>query len=266
LAATTRKGSISVPLVSGRPPASPDEIALGPALLDELGKGIGDQVDVDVDGAPRPHTVVGTMLSTSSVADRYAQTAFLTPEGLERAGRIESGFRQASVRYRDGVDVDAAAARLGEDLELDFPQRAPRAIVDLQQIRRLPLLLGLFLALLGVGAIAHAIVVAGLRRARDLAILRALGFTPRQAATTMVVMALTIVVVGLGLGIPLGLFVANLTWQAIADAVYVATDLNWPTTVIAAAIPAALVVAVVVALLPAWRAARLRPDRVLRAE
>jgi len=104
------------------------------------------------------------------------------------------------------------------------------------------------------------------RRRHDLAVLRALGFRPRQNAACIAWQATTVAVVGLVLGLPLGVVVGRLSWRWVADS----TPLLYvpPVAVLALllAIPVAMVAANALAAVPARRAARLRPAEVLRSE
>ena len=104
------------------------------------------------------------------------------------------------------------------------------------------------------------------RRQRELATLRSLGLTPRQTLWCIVWQAATIALVGLLIGVPLGLIAGDAAWFAVADPIGVATDTNRPLLVYAATACLALLAAVVVALLPGWRAARLRLGDALRAD
>jgi ABC-type antimicrobial peptide transport system permease subunit len=78
--------------------------------------------------------------------------------------------------------------------------------------------------------------------------------------------AVTIALVGLVIGIPLGLIAGNGAWFAITDPIGVATDVDRPELIYAATGCLALVVAAVVALLPGWRAAHLPLAEALHVE
>ena len=120
--------------------------------------------------------------------------------------------------------------------------------------------------ILGIAALGHALVTAVRRRRHELAILRAIGFTPRQTATTIVAQAATVAIVGLAVGIPLGIVLGRLTWQWVADATPLVFSPPVAVTVILLAIPVTIVVANLLAVGPARHASRLRPATVLRAE
>lgn len=143
---------------------------------------------------------------------------------------------------------------------------AATGILLLRNVRALPKAFAGFLVLLGVAALGHALVTAVRRRGHELAVLRALGFRPVQSAACIVWQAVTVAVVGLGLGIPLGVVVGFRSWQWVADATPVLYAPPLAVAAVVVAVPAAVVLANLLAALPARRAARLRPAEVLRTE
>ena len=120
--------------------------------------------------------------------------------------------------------------------------------------------------MLAVAALGHALVLAVSRRGHDFAVLRALGFRPAQNGACIAWQATTVAGFGLLLGLPLGVVAGRLSWRWVADA----TPLLYvPPVAVAAvllAVPTWLLVANVVALVPARRAAHLRTADVLRSE
>ena len=76
-------------------------------------------------------------------------------------------------------------------------------------------MLGGFVAALGVLAVAHALVTSVERTRRELATLRALGMTRRQVARIMLVQGLTISVVGVLIGVPLGVAVGRQVFELL---------------------------------------------------
>ena len=65
------------------------------------------------------------------------------------------------------------------------PVTPPSKVSNLAEIGSVPRLLAIALAALGLAGALHALLVAVSRRRRDIAIARALGFTPRQARTAV---------------------------------------------------------------------------------
>jgi ABC-type lipoprotein release transport system permease subunit len=126
--------------------------------------------------------------------------------------------------------------------------------------------LAAFLVFLGLCAMAHALLSAVRRRRHDLAVLRAIGFRPLQVAACILWQALTVSVVALALGIPLGLVAGRWSWRWVADATPLHYIAPLPLTAIVVSVPAALLLANAIAAWPARRAARLQPAQVLRTE
>ena len=80
---------------------------------------------------------------------------------------------------------------------------------------------------IAVLALANALVVAVRRRRRDLAVLRSMGFTRRQTAISVVVMALAIVAIGVLVGLPVGLAVGATLWRVTASGAFVLSDAHF---------------------------------------
>lgn len=189
----------------------------------------------------------------------------MTAEGLSQLVH-SGGFPEVVVTARSGVDMQALADRLAENVSSLQDSRTPGEVTSLDQVRALPVLLAGSLGLVGAAAVTHAVVSALRRRRRDLAILKALGFSRRQVAATVRWQANTLVAIGLVLGIPLGLVAGRWSWSILARAVGVAEDPLIPIASVALVVPAALLLATLVAA-PAGRlAARTRAAVILRQE
>jgi ABC-type antimicrobial peptide transport system permease subunit len=78
--------------------------------------------------------------------------------------------------------------------------------------------------------------------------------------------AVTVSVVALAVGIPLGIAAGRWSWRWVADATPLLYVPPLAAVVVLVSVPAALVLANLMAALPARQAARLRPADVLRAE
>jgi putative ABC transport system permease protein len=69
--------------------------------------------------------------------------------------------------------------------------------------------------------------------------------------------------VALLVGLPLGVLAGRQAWAAFANAAGIVPAPDIPTALILLTIPVTLLIAVLIALWPGWRAARLRPAAVL---
>lgn len=262
LSSEVLKGSIGFRYLEGRAPDGPAEVALGPALAARLDVGIGDTVSVGE--AAVPTTVVGTVLARADTGASYADTVIVADEvrATESAGGV---FREAIVRFADGVDVDARVAALAADLEVEAVEAPPR-IRDIAQIRNLPLVLAGGAALLGIALLGHAVAATVRRRGRDLALLRALGTRPRESAVAVVALAVVLVLVGVVFGIPVGILVGNLAWRVLAASLFVDDALTIPVLVVLTCLPVGLVVGLAAAAWPTRRAEHLAVADQLRRE
>jgi ABC-type lipoprotein release transport system permease subunit len=146
------------------------------------------------------------------------------------------------------------------------PPEPPIEVAEIRTVRTLPIVLGGFLALLAVGAVGHALTTAVRRRSHDVAVLRALGMTPWQCRWIVVTQASVLAVIGLLFGVPLGLALGRTLWRVVAH--YTPLQYVAPTAVLTllVVVPAALLIANLLAAIPGHRAARLRVSHILRAE
>ena len=261
------KGEVPLTVVSGRLPAEDDEVALGSREALKLGAGVGSTVSIatyDTEGTrtQRSLRVVGLVI-VPAVDDGLGQGAVLTARTLAAAGR-SAAFTTALVDVRD-ADAQAMYRELASRLEM-IPASQPAEVRNLVALGRLPLVLAVFFGALAMAVLVHSLVLTARRRAPDLAVLRVIGLTPAQVAGALVTMALTIGLVGLALGPALGLAVGRVVWGEVASGIGTASDPAVPWLVLVLSVPVVLVGTVLAAVLPARRAATLRPAAVLRSE
>jgi ABC-type lipoprotein release transport system permease subunit len=261
------RGDLGFTTLTGRAPAAPDEILLGPKLADQLGVTVGDAVGVSTASAkPRVMRVVGYGLTISANGEDYDEGALVTGNTFKRLVRGKAYTTVVYFRLRDSVhDKAAAANHIAGDQELVDPE-APGPIAYLDQLKYLPRLLAGLLAAVGVAAVAHGFLVGSRRWAYDLAVLRVFGFTRKQMAAAVGTMATATVVVGALIGVPLGLIAARLAWTALASDVHVATDLARPVGTLVLLVLAAVAIANGLAAAGAREVRRLRPALALRTE
>ena len=96
--------------------------------------------------------------------------------------------------------------------------------------------------------------------------MRTIGFTPSQVTRTIVWQATTVAVLASVVGIPVGVVLGRLGWRALADQLGIVNHPATPLVAILVAVPAAVVFANLVALVPGRRASRMKPGAILRAE
>jgi hypothetical protein len=281
---TPREGNLSFTVLHGRPPDGPDEIALGPETAKGYGVGIGDTVTVrTATGDDVESTVVGLALLPTTPHSSYDQGAWVTADELDATASTppavaasEEAFVPPAVSptllttLRPGVDPEAFVARIATELdpatELITTASEPVDIQNLRNVRTLPILFAAFTLVLAVGTVAHVCSSVVRRRGTDLAVLKALGMTGRGTRATLVWQATTLSVIGLVIGIPLGLILGRALWRIVADLVPLVFTPPFAVLAMVLALPATLLIANVIALVPGRRAAHLRPAQLLREE
>jgi FtsX-like permease family len=265
---------LSVVTLSGRMPTAADEVALAPESLTNAGLKVGDVITVKGQASARLR-VTGSVFVPEDSHSGYADGAWIIGAGFQRLFPRDFKYHESHLELRPGADVTAVAARLtrasaqvpgGQGLGVGPPFSKPTAIVEIRDVRTLPLALGAFLALLAIGATGHALVTAVRRRRHDVAVLRALGMTRRQTRLIVVTQATTLAVVGLVIGVPLGVALGRTVWRAVADNTPLLYVPPLAALALALIVPAALVIGNLLAAAPARRAARLRVGDVLRSE
>jgi ABC-type lipoprotein release transport system permease subunit len=264
LGPTAVKGDYGLTVLAGREPVSADEIALSPRDRDRLHVDVGDTIRSN----GQAFEVVGIALMPSAIHTDFDEGGWMTGDGLARVATPEDWkFRLVYVRLRDAADQRTVEQRLAETTGTGFEDATPpTALYNLKTIRTVPLTLAVFLAILAVGAVGHALATAVRRRRAEMAVIRSLGMTRGQARWSVVVQATTLAGVGILVGIPLGIVAGQFVWRSLADAVPFVYERPWALTAIVLAQMLAIVISNLLAAVPARRAARLAPAEVLRAE
>jgi hypothetical protein len=260
------KGSTGALVTAGRPPAGPNEVALGRVTMEQLGVSIGDSVRVSTGAAL---SVVGQAVIPPLDNTEPGQGAILTTKGLETA-RETGGGRYLLLTYAHGTDPAELEPRLEADYGATFSgysePEAPGTLIQLGAMTGLLVALGAFLAGLGIAGLVHFLAVSVRRRRRDFAVLRSLGFIRRDVGFSVSWQAVTVAALGVLAGIPLGVVVGRWAWLAAIRSVGMIDTPSVPlgqlTLVACAAVGGAAVLGVV----PGWLAARRRPAEGLRSE
>jgi ABC-type lipoprotein release transport system permease subunit len=261
---------VDPPITAGREPARVDEIALGAITMRRLGVGIGDTVHVAstvTSSEPSPMTVVGSTLINDTYEGSPGLGAVVTPEWLARAVPEASTPDPYVARLEPEADRAAFRAEIEEEFGATVNEPVEQtAIRNVKRIRSLPVALAAMVAVLGISSLAHAVVLSARRHRRQLAVLRALGFSRGQAAAAVRWQATVLGLAAVAIGVPVGVVAGRWGWLAVAEQLGVASGPVVPLLLIAGVTIAAVLVAHVVAVIPAWQAARLRPAEAFRVE
>ena len=297
---------VAPPILTGHGLDANNQIVLGSATLAELHKKVGDTVavsygspkDAPIYIPPTSLLIVGTAtfpaVGTSSfIADHTSMgTGALIPVGTEPPAfhqatlakdpnlngpelvfvRLRAGV-SAAAGYANALHIVAAADQTfaadpngqGNVVSVRGVQR-PAQIVDYRSIGSTPVYLAAALALGAIVALSLTLVASVRRRRRDLALLKALGFTPRQLARVVSWQASVTALVGIIVGVPLGVLIGRQLWTLFARSINAVPDPTVPTFSVILVVLGSLIFANLVATVPGKIAARTSTALALRAE
>ena len=146
------------------------------------------------------------------------------------------------------------------------PVQYPAEIENYRSIGATPVVLALALTAGAVVALGLTLAASVQRRRRNLALLRALGFTSSQLAVTIAWQASVAGLVGVVVGIPVGIALGRWLWTLFARYINAVPQPTVPVVSVIVVAVSALVLANVVAMLPGRSAAKTPSAQVLRGE
>jgi hypothetical protein len=284
LAGRAVRGPMLLSTVDGRLPTSNHDMMLGVTTLHQVGGHVGSVLRVTVQlptGGSRtvPFRVVGTASFPSDAGGGLGTGSAFTLAGYLNAvcppGREENACRRAFAgSQRFVVLARATSSPKGQaDIARYVAQGSanrptiPTSLVNFGQAVNFPLILGFVLALFGVATLLHLLVVSVVRRRREMGLLKALGFVNVQVGATVLWQATTVALVGIVVGVPLGIVVGRVVWNAFATNLGAVPVAAVPALTIAVLALGVLVVANALAVVPAVTSARKRSvGQLLRTE
>jgi len=207
--------------------------------------------------------VVSSQIFPSTAATGY-QLPGAAPGPNAILVRLKEGSPDAGRRSLQRIAATTStAADYGVSL---LAVQRPAEIVNYRSMGGTPAILGGALAAGVAAALGLTLVASVRRRQRDLALFKTLGFTRGQMAAAVSWQSSISVAIGVALGIPAGIIVGRSLWILFADQINVVPTPTIPPTTIALIAAAALVLANLVAAIPARIAARTPTALLLRAE
>lgn len=279
-------GKLLLTTIDGHMPDADGQVAMATTTMRQVGAHIGSVVRIAVPAASGgTRTAAFRVVGTTSFPPDFpggglGRGAVLTIGGLEDAscpaGPGRSACRAALEQSLNfvllvgtvpGPAGRAAVARYVADYPgLAALPQTPAELVNFGETVNFPLILGVALAVFGSTTLVHLLVVSVTRRRREMGLLKALGFVPRQLGSAVCWQATTIAVVGTVVGVPLGIAAGHVVWRAFATNLgFVAVPFVTAWVIVALAV-GAVVLANVFALGPALAAGRGSAGRLLRTE
>ncbi len=263
---------VTPPILEGRAPAAPNEIAIGRQTMRDAGARMGGTVRVGFQGSPidAPFQVVGvTVLPVAGEASTLGEGIWIPTDDLEKLFGEEGSIPtdRALVRFEPGVDPTQLERFFEErfQAEVRVPE-SPGTVLDFGRVSEMPLVLAGIVGVLAAGTLGHGLLTAIRRRRRDLSILKSIGFDGRQIRSAVRWQATATAIPTLAIGLSLGVLVGRLMWNAMArNTGFVARPVvELSTLAIVAA--GALIAVNLIALIPGRAAAKTQPAVVLRTE
>jgi PPIC-type PPIASE domain/FtsX-like permease family len=258
------KGRIGPVVTEGRQPEGSDEIVLTRKVLDALGAGVGDTVEARLGTHSARMRIVGRAVMPESVCSCARPRGAMTFQAFKQLSPHAQPY-VFEARVAPRADRIATVARL-ERAYIHPAPGPPKTIADFEGVRNLPVVVSALLAAIAAATLAHTLVTAIRRRRRHLAVLKTLGFDRRQLLLTVAWQATTFAAIGVVVGLPLGIAAGRWTWYLFAQQIEVVPEPVTPVPLVLLVVPAAVLLANLVAALPGWSAAQTRAAAVLRAE
>jgi hypothetical protein len=267
-----RRGNVLPLAVRGQIATGTDEIAIGARTLRQLHRSVGDTVTArGSTGRQMRLRIVGqTLLPALNPnqpvlgADDGAELTRATLVALDPDLRNETDF----------VLVDLTSTATVQQLRTHFDPSdfavtgasPPSYIASYGNVQSTPLVLAGLLILLGIGVLSHLLITSLRANRRELAILKTLGCRRRQLSLMVTWQAVLLVSIALAVGLTIGVVVGRAAWTRFASGLGLAPGVDIPIGQVAAVVAIALVVAALLAAIPARAATRVVPARVLRTE
>lgn len=273
-----------------------DSIILGVQLATQLGARIGDKVEIysplafekaksDEILLPRELRVVGYFEFGHQALDSSVVLVTLrTMQDLYGLGRAVHGI---NVKITPGLDADEATARINAALAID-PRLHARSWLDINQDflfvlqfeKNMIFFLLTFIVVVAAFSVTSSLLISVVRKTREIGVLGALGGKPRHVAACFCFQGFFIGFAGTVVGLLLGagvlyvrddivrIFTKLTASEAALVRFYQFSHLPsyWDWNYIFAIIGCTIGIATLAGLLPAWRAAKLKPVEALRSE
>lgn len=265
-----KRGHLVPPVLEGRAPETPDEIALGRLEAEQLHTGVGGHVTVQVGDKKRVFDVVGLEVMPSLAGnDGVGKDALVTLDALhsfDPDAAVASG--EATVRadappgtaeriYKKITHWDPSQGPIPS-----IAQSMPGSIINSSRVRSTPYLLVGVLGALGVLIIAFVVPTSIRRERREWAVLRTMGADRRWITCAALWQALSITLIPVVIGIPLGLLGGARVFRLFGDAMGVVDSASAPI-LLAAGVGLLVLLLTVVAAGAAIRRPAVRPPSVL---
>jgi putative ABC transport system permease protein len=265
----------SLAFVQGAGPTGSGQVAIDQSAAEAYDLHIGDPVTVQTQGAPLNAKIVGIVTVGGSSNLAGAVLSVFAPATAQKVTGKPGFYNQIDIQAAKGVSETTLAARIGATLPKGM-EAVTGAAVNKEQSSAINKALGFFNIFLlifagvalfvGLFIILNTFTMLVAQRTRELALLRAIGASRRQVMGAVLGEALVVGIIASTVGLVVGLLVAigvRSLLEAVGISLPTGSLVVKPHTVIAAYI-VGVVVTVVAAWFPSFRASRIPPVAAMR--
>ena len=265
----------SLAFVEGAGPTGPGQVAVDQAAAKAYHLRVGDHVTVQTQGAPIQATIVGIVTVGGSSNLAGAVLSVFDPATAAQVAGKPGFVNQIDIQATKGVSQEELATRISATLPKGFEAVTAKA-VNKEQSDSISKALGFFNVFLlifagvalfvGLFIILNTFTMLVAQRTRELALLRAIGASRRQVMSAVLSEAFVVGIIASTVGLAVGLLVA-LGVRGLLDAVGVSMppgSLVIKTHTIVASYVVGVLVTLLAAWFPSFRASRIPPIAAMR--
>ena len=235
-----------------------NEAMVGDTLAARLGLGPGDSIVLKGERFP----VVGVYHGGVG----FEESGIVVPLPL---GQRLAGGAGSVTTIAVTLKPDASASTVSAELRRDFagtttianPGQAARANPGLEVVTKAVLVIAVLALVLGAIAVTNTMAMAVLERQRELALIAAVGWSPRQMASLLIGEGAGVGLIGATLGVVLGIGVSRLIVNLLSASAFVSPALTF--WALGRGFLVGLAIGVLGGIYPAWRVIRRPPAELL---
>ena len=258
-------GWLGFAVISGRWFNAPGEAVAPTAFFTRTGHRVGDTIVADFYGTPVRLKLVGEIFDQQG-DDVLLRTSFDSVPLKLAAWDYQVQLKPGTDPVRWASSVESADPTLNTRINVENGIDTAFVLIN-SVLAGLALVLGL----ISVSGVFNTVVLNTREKARDFAVLKAVGMAPRQVLSMVLASVVVLGAIGAAIGIPAGVVLHR---YLVIDMGQIATATNIPDaffqvfapSLVAAVAGAGVVIALLGAFIPAQWAARSRIVEVLQAE
>jgi putative ABC transport system permease protein len=256
---------LGYPIISGRWLRAPAEAVAPTAFFTRTGHRVGDTISATVDGQDLNLRLVGEILDSQG-DNILLRTAWGTLPGTSEATSYEIQLKPGTDGDHYAGAIQSSTTGLGVDVRGRGGVNAAFILINSVLAG-----LALILTLIALAGVFNTVVLNTREKARDIAILKAVGMTPQQVMTMVMASVALVGIFGAAIGIPAGIALHRNILVLMGQ---IASGTNIPNQyfsvfdieLLIGLAAGGIVIALLGALLPAQWAARSRVTEVLQTE